>query len=193
MGHMPKDWLVAAVTEELCGQPGQAVGVGLVAAAATMAARLAAETPSGVVLVGTAGGYPGGPPIGTVVTARTVALASGTAALGLGYVPMHPPALRAVALPDLRRAAVICCTAITSDANLALTLGKQGDVEHMEAYAVAWACARVGIPFAAVLGISNEVGPDAHAQWKANRAEAQAAAVLAARAWLEAGAPELRL
>ncbi len=189
---MQRDWIVAAVPEELCGHPGFAVGVGLVAAAATMSARLAADAPDAVVLVGTAGAYPGGPPIGSIVTARSVALGSGAAALGLGYVPQRPPSLPAVPIPDLRRAAVVCCTAITTDPALAEALGREGDVENMEAYAVAWACARAGVTFAAVLGITNAVGPDAHAQWKANRDQAQAAAVIAARDWLASGAQGLR-
>jgi purine-nucleoside phosphorylase len=87
---------------------------------------------------------------------------------------------------------VVCCTAITTDPGVAGALAAEGDVEHMEAFGVAWACARAGVPFAAVLGITNAVGPNAHAEWKANRAAAQAAAVIAARDWIARGAPELR-
>lgn len=173
--------LVAAVVEELEGQPGHALGVGMVCAAARMARLLAAHRPARVVLVGTAGAYPvpGAPRMGEVVTASRVALGSGTAALGRGYVPCAPPPIAAVTVAGLPAHGVLCCTAITSDAVLAVALGTHATVEHMEAYGAALACVDAGVPFSAVLGITNVVGPDAHAQWKANRAAAQAAAVRA--------------
>jgi nucleoside phosphorylase len=54
------------------------------------------------------------------------------------------------------------------------------DVENLEAFAVARAAATAGIPFIAILGISNTVGPMAHAEWKRNAARAAAAACGAA-------------
>ena len=48
--------------------------------------------------------------------------------------------------------------------------------EHLEAIGVALACKERGIPFVAVLGISNTVGADAHVQWLTHRDEAQQAA-----------------
>lgn len=173
--------LVAAVVEELEGQAGHALGVGMVRAAARMARLLEVHRPARVVLVGTAGAYPvaGAPRIGEVVTASSVALGSGTAALGRGYVPQAPPPIQAVPAGGLPAHAVLCCTAITSDVDLAVALGVHATVEHMEAYGVALACQDAGVPFCAVLAVTNIVGPDAHAQWKANRAEAQAAAVRA--------------
>ncbi len=174
--------LVAAVVEEFEGRAGHALGVGMVRAAARMARLLAEQRPRHVVLVGTAGAYPvhGAPVIGEVVTAASVALASGTASLGLGYVPLAPPPVSAVPVPGLAPHAVLCCTAITSDPSLAARLGFLATVEHMEAYGAALACADAGVSFSAVLGITNVVGPDAHAQWKAHRAQAEAAAVRAA-------------
>lgn len=174
--------LVAAVPAELGPLPGEALGVGLVAAA-TSTARLLAERraagrlPARVVLVGTAGAYPGGPAVGAVVTARRVGQGSGTAALGLGYVPMAPEPVDAVALDGLPAVDVLTCIAITTDPALVARHAAAWQVEHMEAFGVAWACARAGVPFSAALGIANEVGPDAHAQWRANRAAVEAAAV----------------
>jgi len=54
------------------------------------------------------------------------------------------------------------------------------DVENLEAFAVARAAAAADLPFAAILGISNAVGPSAHAAWKRNATRAAAAACRAA-------------
>jgi purine-nucleoside phosphorylase len=162
----------------------------MVAAAARTARLLATRDVDHVVLVGTAGAYAGGPPIGTVVCASRVGLVSGTALAGRGYVPLAPPPIDAVAVPSLAgvpslpAVPVACATAITTDPDLAARIGAVWEVEHMEAFGVARACADVGVPFSVVLGITNVVGPDAHVQWRANRAVAEAAAAGAVRAWL---------
>ncbi|MGE4158158.1 MAG: hypothetical protein AB7F75_03590 [Planctomycetota bacterium] len=49
-------------------------------------------------------------------------------------------------------------------------------VENMELWGVARAALRVGVPWGAVLGLSNDVGPQAQAQWLENRHRAAAAA-----------------
>ena len=58
-------------------------------------------------------------------------------------------------------------------------------MEHLEAYGVAIACQHAGIAFTAVIGISNFVGPDAHAQWLTHRDAAQEAARQAVRPLLQ--------
>jgi purine-nucleoside phosphorylase len=183
--------VVAAVREELGDLDGIALGVGVLPAGIAAARLLATERPDGVVLVGTAGAYPGGPAVGSVVTASVLDLGSGARAMGLGYVPLAPgplpsdPALRArLALPE---ATVVSLVAITTDPTLAARLGADWQVEHMEAYGVAAACAAVGVPFAAVLGITNDVGPGAHAEWRANRDTCQRAAVAAVARLLRDG------
>lgn len=172
--------LVAAVGDELGSLPGTALGVGLVAAGVAVGRFLAEARPEAVVLVGTAGAYPGGPKIGAVVAASELGLGSVAATLSLGYVPRAPGPLRAdpglnerIRLPTAR---VLTALAITSSPELARQLGAGWEVEHMEAYAVAWACAEAGIPFAAVLGITNDVGPNAHAEWLRHRVALQRAA-----------------
>jgi nucleoside phosphorylase len=50
-------------------------------------------------------------------------------------------------------------------------------VEHLEAYGVAAACAARGIPFAAALGVANEVGARGREEWRAHHRAAAAAAV----------------
>jgi 3-methyl-2-oxobutanoate hydroxymethyltransferase len=52
--------------------------------------------------------------------------------------------------------------------------GRGSEADRVVADALA--CQEAGVPFLAVLGIANEVGPQAHAQWRAHRAEAEAAA-----------------
>lgn len=57
-------------------------------------------------------------------------------------------------------------------------------VENLEAFAVARASARRGIPFAALVGVSNVVGPRAHATWKEMAPTASQAVARAIATWL---------
>ncbi len=60
-------------------------------------------------------------------------------------------------------------------------------VENLEAFAVARAAAQFKLPFAAVLGISNTIGRDAHVEWKANaKAASEVACKTVASALLRA-------
>ena len=172
--------LMAAVAEELGDLDGVPVGIGPVASAASAAAALAARRPSAVLLLGTCGAYPGGPPIGSVVVAERVGLAFGVAAMGLGYVPRAPAPI--ACSPDLTsavqgpRVAVLSCGAVTTDEVLVGRLSDGWQCEHLESFGVALACREAGVPFAAVLGISNLVGPNAHTEWLSHRESAQRAA-----------------
>ncbi len=172
--------LVAAAKEELGPLVGEVLGVGPVHAAVRMATLLERHRPDRVVLIGTAGAYPGGPAIGTAVVAHRMGLSWGIAALGLGYVPRAPLPIDAdptlLSLLTCPRHAVLTAGAITTDPDLARRLADDWTVEHLEAFAAALACKSAGVPFVAVLGIANGVGPDAHAEWLANRDQAQSAA-----------------
>ena len=171
---------LAAVSEELGDLPGDVVGVGPIAAAANAARILATAGPQAVVLVGTAGSYPGGPPIGAVVASDRVAWSYGVAAMGLGYVPRPPAPVRShPALIEQSRAPrhdVLTTGAVTTDPTLCERLSDGFTVEHLEAYGVALACQHVDVPFLALLGITNVVGANAHAEWLANRDAARDAA-----------------
>jgi nucleoside phosphorylase len=172
--------IVSATREELGDLPGQPLGLGAVVSAATMGALVERERPDAVVMLGTGGAYRGGPALGTAVAGRRFGLSAGVAALGLGYVP-HPPSpieadLGLLSLLTLPRVDVLTVQAITTDADLADRLSDGWQMEHMETYGAAWACARAGVPFAAVLGITSQVGPEAHTQWLLHRHEAQACA-----------------
>ena len=192
---------VAAVPAELGDLPGEPLGIGLVAASASMATLLVTRRPSAVVLVGTAGAFdgPGAPPIGSVVVGRRLSLGSAAVALGVGYQPGAPAPLHADAAllavllaghPSPLAADVLTNLAITTSPELSARFGADWGVEHMETFGAAWACHVAGVPFACVLGITNRVGPDAHAEWRANRVAAEVAArTVALRALAEAPGP----
>lgn len=184
---------ISAVSEELGPLPGGAVGVGPVESALGIARFIAQRSPACVVWVGTAGAYPDGPAIGAVVAARRVGWAHGVATMGWGYVPRHPPVLltdatlrQRIALPE---ADAVTVGAISTAPELVAALGADWSVETMEAWSVARACEAAGIPFAAILGVTNEVGPQAHAQWLANRQVVEAAVRAAAARLLESTGP----
>ena len=182
--------VMAAVREELGDLDGVTVGIGPVVAAATAATVLERHRPRAVLLVGTCGAYRGGPEIGTAVVAERAGLAFGVAAMGLGYVPRPPGPIASD--PELLarltgpRVSVLTCGAVTTDPTLADRLADGWDVEHLECYGVAAACHAAGIPFAAVLGVANQVGPDAHMEWLTYRESAQEAARQGIRALLQA-------
>jgi nucleoside phosphorylase len=167
----------------------EACGVGLVEAAMGAALAIARERPDAVLFVGTAGRYKNRLPglaLGDVVAARELHLWSEDVTRGSAYFPAPLPITlkttsalrrRAVAL-GLPEADVACPLGITTHS----PQNSGPDVENLEAFAVGRAAARQGLPFMAILGISNLVGPSAHAQWKKHARAAAAAACQAAHA-----------
>lgn len=178
------------------------VGVGMPAAGAGATRALLDTMPRAAVLVGSAGVYPGRFAFvpGEVVLADSVALVDAAATAGRASLPdamatraATDPVLTVALGGELRRVRVAATPGITLDDALARELGARSgcDVENLETLSVALACAGVGVPFAAVLAITNEVGAQGHAQWVANqRAAAEAACAVVAR-WLHIGAPGL--
>jgi nucleoside phosphorylase len=170
-----------------------AVGVGMVDAAVGAAEAIARANPRRVIFVGTAGVYPASAralPIGAAAIAGELRLLSTATLQGDAY---HPTPLVATAstMPALRRrlararrgaaalrtVVVACPLAITRAAALARRIAATGAVlENLEAFAVARAAASAGRPFAAVLGVSNVVGPLAHIEWRARHQTASRAA-----------------
>ncbi len=169
--------LLAAVREELGDLEGEIVGIGPVLAAIRTAALVERHRPDSVLLIGTAGAYPGGPEIGQAVIATTVGLSPGVAAMGLGYVPRQPkPVSCDPAITDalnLLGVRVLSVGAVTTDVQLSDRLSDGWDVEHMEAFGVALACQEAGVPFAAIMGIASRVGPENHTLWLTHRTAAQ--------------------
>lgn len=171
---------MAAVREELGDLDGEIVGIGPIVAAARAAEIIARRHPAAVILLGTGGSYAGGPPIGEAVCGSRVGMSYGVAAMGLGYVPRPPGPVSCdeglIERIGLAAHPVLTVGAVTTDTQLAERLSDGWTVEHMEAFGVALACQQAGVPFACVLGVTNDVGPEAHTQWLAHRDAAQAAA-----------------
>jgi nucleoside phosphorylase len=178
--------LLAAVREELGDLDGEVVGIGPISAAARAAVILERKKPKSVVMLGTGGSYPGGPAIGTAVAGRLVGWGYGVAVMGLGYVPRPPAPVPGddellARLSHIPKHDILTTGAVTTDPTLARRLSDGWTIEHLEAFGVAIACQNAGVPFVTVLGISNLVGPDAHAQWLTHRDAAQEAARQAIR------------
>lgn len=184
---MSRPLVVAAVAAELGDVPGRTLGVGPLRAALGMARWIAAERPSSVLLIGSCGVYGDRWPPGTAVVGTRLDLADTGAVMELGYVPLPPEPLDATQerlAADLPRCTVRTLMAITSDTHAAAQHGQAADVEHMETYGAALACAEAEVPFSVVLGVANRVGPSAHAEWLVNREQAEEAARAVARQWL---------
>jgi len=171
--------LVSAVAEELGDLDGEPLGIGTITAGVAMARLLAERQPDGVVMLGTGGGYTGAPAIGEACKANRIGWADGVAMMGLGYTPRPPVPLpcdeRLLAQIDLPVCDILSVGAVSTDPVMAGRLSDGWQVEHLEAYGAALACAQAGVAFAAVLGITNQVGPDAHTQWLTHRTEARQA------------------
>ena len=159
------------------------VGVGLVEAALGAARVLRERKPDRVVMVGTVGAYPGsGLAIGEVVVAERVLLASPSGAL-IEAIPQQIDLDRSDPndLGSGMGVAVATTLAVTTDDAVALALAAAtgAQVEHLEAFAVARACADAGVPFGAVFGVANTVGARGRDEWRANHERAAAAACAA--------------
>jgi purine-nucleoside phosphorylase len=160
------------VAAELGDLEGVAVGIGVVAAAIGTTRAILQRRPSRVILVGTAGVFPGrGLAVGTAVSAARIGMGCIATETGVGYQPQ-----RLETYDGEGTARVLTNHAITTDPGLAEAWGRAWDLEHMEAWGVASACAALGVRWEVALGISNRVGPNAHVEWRANRTEAEEAA-----------------
>jgi len=166
------------------------VGIGLVAAAHATASLVAALHPTSVLLVGSCGVYPAPrdqrtarprPAIGSVVVAENVVLVDSAAVRGDAALPEPMNARAEVDRSTIARFAEQGCVpaivastlGITTSDSLAHALAERSgaDVENLEAFAVAEACAAAGIPCTVVLGITNVVGSEGRGQWRQNHVE----------------------
>jgi len=192
-----------------------ACGVGKASAATAVASLAASVRPSACLMTGIAGAYVGAfVPVGAAVCAASetdldagVAYRSAVASLAEIPLPRVPadarserPDLFEVFPTDPRWTAALAgaCGAVpvpfaTSDAIAgdldvaAERAGRSGaSVESMEGAGAALACARLGLPFAEVRGVSNVAGVRDKAAWNVGGAvRAASAAVLAALGRLE--------
>ena len=177
----------------------KSVGLGMPGVAGGTTTRIEAFHPRALVLVGTCACYPGrNLTPGQVVVVERIAVADAAVIQGwstfpepmTGQLTPHPGLLSGLAGPGARRVSVASPLSVTVDAGLAAQFGVQlsCDVEHHEAFGIALACAPYHVPFAAVLGVSHEVGPQARETWRVTHRTAAHAAASLVGAWLRAGA-----
>lgn len=180
----PSPLLVAAYAPELGALDGRAVGVGLIAAAAGTERAIAEARPERIVLVGTCGVLPGVEhAIGSIVVVERARLIVRPGEYVPGIMPVEAAADAAWAAECARAIGAPLVTAasgvgITSSDEEARRLAAEAAVEHLESFAVL-SVAAGRVPATAVLAVANVVGANAHAEWKANRARAEAAAAAA--------------
>ena len=178
----------------------QAVGVGLVASAVGAARALAAYRPRAVVLLGSYGLFPGRTgELLELASVSHVQLVDGHVFDGRAAIPDPMPthlaldsslaaALACVAgrLPEVTMATTL---AITTDDQLAMRLAQLCECrgENLEAFSVAHACDREGVPMVALLGATNWVGSQGRAQWQKHHALVAKRTAEAVLQWLEGG------
>jgi nucleoside phosphorylase len=176
------------------------LGVGLVEASIAMTRCIIREEPSAALLLGTCGAFGTALPLGSVVAGARATLVDASIIDGTAALPAPMPADAtfdpglhdALVLAGARSVQIANTVGITTDDALAARLARGGagsvavDVEHLEAFAFARACAVARIPCAAALGVANVVGSNGRAEWLAGhtRASQQAADV----AWRALGA-----
>ena len=176
----------------------RSIAIGLAGVSASLAARITDLRPRAVVLVGTCASYPGrnlAP--GHVVVANRIVLADAGVLKGwssfpgpmTGTLDTHRSMTSALLSTGPRAVTVASTLAVTVDASLAQAFVTQlgCDAEHLEAFGAAMACAPSQLPFAVVLGVSHEVGPNARETWRVTHRQAAQAAAALVTAWLHTG------
>lgn len=186
---------LAAFRERLADRPPlrpavalEVIGVGLVEASIMMTRCVMEHRPRAALFLGTCGAFRReglASPVGSVVTAARVELVDASVLVGKAALPGPMPAvavfdarLRSVLVQAGARSVQVANTvAITTDDALALTLGGNGahDVEHLEVFAFARACAAGGVPCASALAVANTVGASGRREWLSSHVEASAA------------------
>jgi futalosine hydrolase len=185
----------------------QAVGVGVAVAGSGTARALTSVRARAVVLLGSFGAYPGSRlRIGGLSSPTDTRLIDASLVTDRAAAPQAMPvranadhALRlglgraaAIAASDAGSGTLATTAFITTDDALAATLARSGCVgENLEAVAVGLACEAAGVPWAALLACTNEVGARGRGQWLAEHARAAARVSAALLAWLDQGAPGL--
>lgn len=141
-------------------------GVGPTAASFGLAHFLEDYRPERVIGIGTAGIINSGAyRIGDIVCASSVSVASHDASV---YALSNMPDIALSAPVGFTHARVFCPQEITCSLARKKILQAHHDVENLEAYSYAFVAGRFKIPIKILLGLTNEAGPDAHAQWRAN-------------------------
>lgn len=160
-GHPPTGWRVGCT------------GVGALTAAVVTARMITALTPSRVLFVGTCGAYDQRLALGDLFRASDALAISLDVLDGRAYRPeseVHrwPATLAGVLSLPFPALSVAVPPGITRTVDGAQRLGTFAAAEHLELTGVFAACHEAGIPCGAALAVANQVGPEAHEQWRAN-------------------------
>jgi nucleoside phosphorylase len=182
------------------------VGVGMAVAGATAATRILKARPRAVVLLGSCGIYPCNVPYRPldVVVPSQIELFDPSVAAGKAA---FPDPMRTTLTPDAPLTAGLCAAgggrarsarvattlAITTDDGVAQAVHPATgyEAENLELFPVAHAAISAGIPFSAVLGVTNLVGSAGRADWLKYHRDAAIAAAELFVTWLHNGAPGL--
>lgn len=174
-------------------------GVGSVMAGAALAEYLTTYLHRGVrpnvLFVGSCGTSDGSFPVLGTICATEVVLGDLQLATGTAYLPEGPlwrlaadeellDQMRVTLGNDALFTPVYSTSAITRDAEDARTLSAAcgARFENLELYGVAVACARVGVPWAAICTVTNFISVESHREWVRNHhSAADRTAVLAER------------
>jgi nucleoside phosphorylase len=170
------------------------VGVGLVEAAIGTVRCLTRNAPTHAIFVGTCGALAADLAMGQVVVGASACLIDAAVLSGAAEIPGPMPrevsfdrSLHDAACAAGAKSVQIANTvAVTIEGTLAAKLARHADVEHLEAYAFARACAVHGVAAAALLGVANEVGDRGRAQWREHHVVASARAARVAVQIIEA-------
>lgn len=146
-------------------------GIGALTAAVTTAQLLGAHRPSRVLFLGTCGSYDDRLGLGAQISASEAIATSISELRETAFRPQTERTRWAAtwSLP-LPLHPVVVPPAITRHPEEARMLAQVAPAEHLELTGVFAACHAADIPVAAALVVANRVGPNAHAEWKANHA-----------------------
>lgn len=163
----------------------ETLGVGVVEASIAMTRCIARHRPAAALLLGTCGAFV--LPVGVVVVGSSVRLVEGGIVDGDAALPAPMPAAASfdstlhdtLVSAGAKSVQIANTVGITTSDALAARLAATGDVEHLEAFAFARACAAAEggpVPCVAALGVANAVGARGRDEWLANHESASAAA-----------------
>lgn len=186
--------VVGAYPPELIGIEGvetEAIGIGLIDAAAGIARAIERARPAHIILCGTCGAY-AARAIGSIVIVDRALWIEPTPGIDVPSVVVTEARADESLAADLAaavgapRVTAACHAGVTVDDDLARALAARAQVEHMECFAVFRACALAQVPAVAVLAVANLCGRGARESWRANRLTAESAAISAVKSALSA-------
>ena len=195
----PREIDVSQLKHPSLGLVYRPVGVGLVAASAGITRALQELRPRAVVLVGSCGVFPSqNIPLHTLVVGQHFFLLDEGLSQQSAELPQQIPQGVSVAsrlAEDLfkhsgakNKVRVGCTLGITTSDSRAHVLEASGcEVENLEGYSLAVACAQENIPFAALFVVSNRVGKEGRSAWQKHHAAGAHMCRRAIEQWLNQG------